>query len=360
MLISALKRTLTYSQPTSHRWAAVQGARLSSSGAPGGGRELKRPHNKQTTAQVSVDDDSNESSAPSTADSDALELEGFQPRFLSSGVFRESEDEDIKVLINNYTCVALARALRERESTLQAAAYLASSGNYGELAPLLSPFEKDNVARRRKKRHSFDFASGFTRRELVIIQRYLHRMPRQVFNAAEKRASVVIPLCNVGGVASVLFERRSSKVRTHKQQVCFPGGMVEEGVDTNIIQTSLRETEEELGIPAEHTEVLGILRCNWSEVASMTGIAVTPVVGFIGEINDLKLTPNPDEVEQLFTVSMEALLDKTNWSVRDSFSTPVFTGGPFVIWGLTAYLLDRLIKEIILKVNIRAATTEGK
>jgi len=274
----------------------------------------------------------------------------------SMGVFRESEAEDLQVLINNYTSPALARALRERETTLQAAAFLAETGNYDALAPLLFPFLRKNVERRRQKRHSFDFASGFGRKELVIIQRYLHRMPRQVFNAAERRASVVIPLCNVNGVASVLFERRSNRVRTHKQQVCFPGGMVEEGVDANIIQTSLRETEEELGIPADKIEVLGILRCDWGEVASMTGVAVTPVVGFLGELNDIKLTSNPDEVEQLFTVPMDDLLDKRNWKTRD-FSTPIFSGGPFVIFGLTAYLLERLLKEIITKVTL---TSPGK
>ena len=53
--------------------------------------------------------------------------------------------------------------------------------------------------------------------------------------------------------------------------VCFPGGMVDEGVDNTIIQTSLREFEEELGIKPEKVEVLGILRCDWGEVASMTG-----------------------------------------------------------------------------------------
>ena len=269
------------------------------------------------------------------------------------GVFRESEAEDVQVLINNYTAPALARALRERESLLQAAAFLAESGNYAELAPLLLPFLKTNVEKRRIKRHSFDFASGFTRRELVIIQRYLHRMPRQVFTSRERRASVVIPLCNVDGVASVLFERRSNKVRTHKQQVCFPGGMVEEGVDANIIQTSLRETEEELGIPREKIEVLGILRCNWTEVANMTGVAVTPVVGYVGELNDLKLAANPDEVEQLFTVPMDELLRESNWTYGD-FSAPVFNGGPFPIWGLTAYLLDRLLREIVLKANIKS------
>jgi len=281
------------------------------------------------------------------AGDDALTLGTGHRAIHSYGLFRESEVEDLNLLVNNYTAPALARALRERETTLQVAAAMADQGNYTDLAPLLFPFLKSSVEKRRQKRHNMNLSSGFSRKELVVLQRYLHRMPRQVFHAAERRASVVIPLCNVDGVASVLFERRSDKVRTHKQQVCFPGGMVDEGVDATIIQTSLREMEEELGIPPEKVEVLGILRCNWNEVASMTGIAVTPVVGFIGDLKDIVLTPNPDEVEQLFSVPLKALLDESNWTIRD-YSTPVFNGGPFVIWGLTAYLLDRFLKVRLL------------
>jgi len=182
----------------------------------------------------------------------------------------------------------------------------------------------------------------------VIIQRYLHKMPRHVYQAAGSRASVIIPLCNASGIPSILFERRSSRVRTHKLQVCFPGGMLDEGVDKTIVQTSLREMEEELGIPKEKIEVLGILRCNWNEVASMTGIAVTPVVGFTGEINTLTLKPNSEEVEDYFTVSVQDVLDDRNWMSKN-FSTPIFNGGPHAIWGLTAYLLDRFRRDILIK-----------
>mmetsp|Transcript_15317 Transcript_15317/g.25574 ORF Transcript_15317/g.25574 Transcript_15317/m.25574 type:complete len:403 (+) Transcript_15317:120-1328(+) len=266
------------------------------------------------------------------------------------GVFRQKETDDIKVLVDNFTAPALAEALRDRETTLQRAASLLDLGNVSELKDLLSPFMQDNVDRRRHRKHSLDLQDGFSRQEIVILQRYLHRMPRHVFHAAERRASVVIPLCNVQGVASILFERRSDKVRTHKHQVCFPGGMLEEGVDATIIQTSLREMEEELGIPREKIEVLGILRCNWHEVASMTGIAVTPVVGFIGELSELVLTPNSDEVEQFFTVPLEELLDDQKWLARN-FSTPVFTGGPHNIWGLTAYLLEKFLRDVVLKCS---------
>lgn len=36
----------------------------------------------------------------------------------------------------------------------------------------------------------------------------------------------MIPLCNVDGVASVLFTKRSGLMRAHKNEVCFPGGKV--------------------------------------------------------------------------------------------------------------------------------------
>jgi hypothetical protein len=62
--------------------------------------------------------------------------------------------------------------------------------------------------------------------------------------------------------------------------------------DRSIIETSLREMNEELGIEPHQTRVLGVLRCNWREVSNLTGVAVTPVVGYIGNIEDLNIRPN--------------------------------------------------------------------
>lgn len=85
---------------------------------------------------------------------------------------------------------------------------------------MLFPFLKENIEKKRKKqRPSLDLSAGFTKTGLSVIQRLLHRQPREVKQSARRRASVVIPLCNVNGVASVLFERRSGHVRTHKHEV---------------------------------------------------------------------------------------------------------------------------------------------
>ena len=268
----------------------------------------------------------------------------------SFGVFSRSESDDIDMLVNNYTVPALAKALRDREGALQKASNLLNSGDLGELRQLLHPFSMESVRRRRRRSQYIDLESGFDRKSLVVLQRFLHRMPRQVFHAAEKRASVVIPLCNVNGEAHILFERRSVTMSHHKGEVCFPGGMVEEGVDATVIQTSLREMEEEIGLAAERTEVLGILRCKWSEVAGLTGVAVTPVIGYIGELNDLMLSPNPDEVDELFTVPVSECLKGENWKRRD-LSTPTFYGAKHTIWGLTGYLLERFIVDVVGKCS---------
>lgn len=108
-----------------------------------------------------------------------------------------------------------------------------------------------------------------------------------------------------------------------------------------------------MGVSGDKVDVLGILRCDWTEVENMTGIAVTPVVGFLGELNDLTLRPNPEEVEYLFTLPLSDLLDSSKWSTPP-FSTPVFSGGENndVIWGLTAYLLNRFLKDVLLQCTI--------
>lgn len=90
----------------------------------------------------------------------------------------------------------------------------------------------------------------------------------------------------------------------------------------------------------------------------MTGVAVTPVIGFVGEIENLNVTPNIEEVGEWFTVPIAELLDKDNWTMRE-FSAPIFRGGPYPIWGLTGYLLHRFLEDVVLKFNIRGYSTDG-
>mgnify|MGYP002007874078 CR=1 FL=1 len=272
-----------------------------------------------------------------------------RPRLLSlsDGTRREI----VEAMGENFTAPALASALRDREELLLRCAALASDPTRSEeLRTLLKPFMK----RQRlstvgvKPDPKQVLPSKLDKEQLLLFKKRLSRLPREVASAfTAPRASVIVPLCHdANGEPAVLFTRRSLKLKSHGGEVCFPGGMVDE-TDASIYDTALRELEEELSIPPEVVETLGILRCDWGEIQSITGVAVTPVVAFIGDIESLELRFDDGEVEDFFTVSLETIAKRTNWQLQDH-AAPIFKGGaPHPIWGLTAYVLDRFLRRVL-------------
>uniref|UniRef100_A0AAV1UGN6 Nudix hydrolase domain-containing protein n=1 Tax=Peronospora matthiolae TaxID=2874970 RepID=A0AAV1UGN6_9STRA len=273
--------------------------------------------------------------------------ENEEPPVRDTKLFSRAFDKprmDASFLVNNYTAPALAAAYQDREYTLWLCAELLSEGKFDQLETVLKPYH-DFAQREPTTQRQTPLAKAFGPRHLERIRKRLSRLPRQITKAYSARAAVVIPLCTFKGEPSVLFTLRSLTVGKHKGEVCFPGGMVD-ATDSCIEGTCLREMNEEVGLAPTGVDVLGILRCDWSSVTSITGIAVTPVVGFIGEMSDQTVAINEAEVESLFTVPVRDLMNQDNW-IRHSNATPVFTGGPHVIWGLTAYLLDICLFEAL-------------
>jgi hypothetical protein len=89
-------------------------------------------------------------------------------------------------------------------------------------------------------------------------------------------------------------------------------------------------------------------------VHHLVGVAVTPVVCFFyKDLAEVDLKPNPDEVAEVFTIPLHSLLDKQQWVYKDDHA-PIFVGGPYVIWGLTGYILERFWKDILLPFNSKS------
>ncbi len=142
---------------------------------------------------------------------------------------------NVSWLVNNFTGPVLASALLDREATLRrcarAAAVLrthtemdaAQTEQLATLRRLLAPFAAGNhwddslvTATPFHAHHS----GPLDNRACVELRKRLHRIPRRVNNPhVAKRASVLIPLCNVRGEASVLFTIRSLKVTRHQGEV---------------------------------------------------------------------------------------------------------------------------------------------
>ena len=158
-----------------------------------------------------------------------------------------------------------------------------------------------------------------------------------------RRAAVLLGLCEVAGKACILFTKRADDVPTHKGQVSFPGGMAEPG-DSGPIATALRETHEEIGLRENTIEVLGLLH----DVRAITGVPVTPVLGYLGKIDPVKLEIDTRETASAFALSVEDLCHsqsrhRVQYDQRGSY--PVFERSPWPVWGLTAVMVDEFLRD---------------
>jgi 8-oxo-dGTP pyrophosphatase MutT (NUDIX family) len=161
--------------------------------------------------------------------------------------------------------------------------------------------------------------------------------PREGFTPA----AVLIPLVVSETGVDLLLTRRTEDLETHKGQIAFPGGTVDDG-DASRRHTALRETEEELGIGPAHIEVLGIL----DDLLTPTGFVITPVVGIVKTLPAMK--PNPREVAEVFTVPLTFFAESQN-ARREWLCTPLgerevwfYEYEGRVIWGATAAMIRNL------------------
>jgi 8-oxo-dGTP pyrophosphatase MutT (NUDIX family) len=112
---------------------------------------------------------------------------------------------------------------------------------------------------------------------------------------------VLVLLIPIGGEYHFVFEKRAADIR-QGGEICFPGGKIDES-DTSLEQVALRETYEEMGIPADKIEIIG--RIN-TLVAPM-GVTVDAFVG-IADISLDELSVNAQEVERIITLPVSYFL----------------------------------------------------
>ncbi|WP_300397126.1 CoA pyrophosphatase [uncultured Sphingobium sp.] len=143
----------------------------------------------------------------------------------------------------------------------------------------------------------------------------------------------------------LILTERSTALRKHAGQVAFPGGRVDPS-DADEIAGALREAQEEIALPPDQVEVVGIS----DRYQTFTGFDIVPVLGVIPP--DLPLRAQESEVAAWFEVPLAFALDPANRIRREveyaGAMRPyyeIFWEGRR-IWGITAAILANLSRRL--------------
>jgi 8-oxo-dGTP pyrophosphatase MutT (NUDIX family) len=127
----------------------------------------------------------------------------------------------------------------------------------------------------------------------------------------------------------------------HSNQVSFPGGKAED-FDKDLYQTSLRETEEEIGVDKSII----------SKIGEMTQVYIPPsnflVSAFLSFQNVLpEFIKEEKEVKEILEIPIRSVLDSRNIKTTEikmgngmKLSTPYFDLQEKIVWGATAAILS--------------------
>jgi 8-oxo-dGTP pyrophosphatase MutT (NUDIX family) len=179
------------------------------------------------------------------------------------------------------------------------------------------------------------------------IDQFFNTFQRQVIDSNDLcPAGVLVPLFKKNGELYILLTQRADKVEHHKGQISFPGGIKNEQ-DSNIIETALRETEEEIGLSRNDIRVLGLL----NDLPTISGFCITPVVAFLLSVPSFSI--NEAEVSHIFDVPLSFFLDTKNERIEqyehsgEKIDVYFYHYEQYEIWGATAAILRSFLYDFI-------------
>ena len=168
-------------------------------------------------------------------------------------------------------------------------------------------------------------------------------IPKRIETSSRTRAAVLIPIFDLEGEPFVVFTKRTDHVATHRGEICFPGGVMDDE-DPNLLHTALREVQEELGIPPANVEILGSL----DEIRTVSSnFLVVPYVGYLNE--RIAFSPNEWEVSEVLEIPFAHFMNPEIFHEEERFvenrSIPVYfyRWESHIIWGVTGRILKTLL-----------------
>ncbi|EMO87566.1 NUDIX hydrolase [Leptospira noguchii] len=181
---------------------------------------------------------------------------------------------------------------------------------------------------------------------LIIPQENFIGIPVPPIGQEKSRASSVIlsiyekPNLNQG----IILQKRNSNLKAHPGQISFPGGAYSPK-DKNLLNTALREWEEEMGESSSFLEVLG----EYHGIFTFTGFHIST---FIARYKGSFLfNTNPEEVESSIFLDLNLLESSPFYSIRirrsggNEIEIYYFDLEEGLLWGATGRIIVNFLRE---------------
>ncbi|TDQ18757.1 NUDIX domain-containing protein [Algoriphagus boseongensis] len=173
----------------------------------------------------------------------------------------------------------------------------------------------------------------------VDMRRFDPKLPEN-----HRKSGVLILFYPEEGKAYFPLIKRPDYPGVHGGQIALPGGKMEE-LDEDLIQTALREAEEEIGVSRSQVRVIGQMSPLFIPTSNFL---VNPVVGFVLEKPQMK--PEEKEVQRIIETPVSRIF-ASEFRRRKilelgsgiKLDTPYFEIDGEMVWGATAMILSELI-----------------
>ena len=192
-----------------------------------------------------------------------------------------------------------------------------------------------------------DLPGEESHQKMRVIYDQSIELPFSKINSTQ--AAVLILLYLADNEIYFFLTKRTYELKHHKGQISLPGG-TQEG-NEKLIDTALRETQEEIGINKTSISIIGTITPLFVPV---TGFMIYPFIGY--SLNKLNPKPDPVEVATIFSVNISDLLNKENQTTEQrnirgyDVQVPYFKLNDYQVWGATSMILSEF-KDLIKSIN---------
>jgi 8-oxo-dGTP pyrophosphatase MutT (NUDIX family) len=137
----------------------------------------------------------------------------------------------------------------------------------------------------------------------------------------------------------VVMTEKPKHMKFHAGEISFPGGKLD-SLDSDLLQTALRETSEEIGLTISKDQVIGQLD---PVVTLNSGFLILPFISIVDSIPPLSANC---EVEKIFHIPLEPFLkteakdpDPSHNIIQEMYT---FEYQNQIVWGASARILKQI------------------